>query len=540
MNPHRKYLLYLGLVCTAVFISHLDVIYVNIMEARNFITAREMLQNGNWVHTTMNLEPRYEKPPLPTWLTAISASVFGLDSLFGLRLHAVLSVIFIIFTAYFFSYRLLRNTKQAFLAALILATSFYIIFSGRNGQWDIFAHAFMLFAIFQFFLAFEAKQVVWKHWVLAGIFLGLSFMSKGPVSHFALLLPFLIAYGFVYNYTGFLSKWKPLLVSILLFLVVGFTWGAYIYLTDSGSADAIADKETAAWSNRNVRPFYYYWSFFTQSGIWTFFAFVALTYPYMKSRVNNLKIYQFSFLWTMVAVVLLSMIPEKKSRYLLPVLIPMALNTSFYIEFLIRKAKEISKTDRWLANFGFGLIALIGIAFPVAGYFFFKDKLDGLLLPFSLVSVALFLTGLFIFRSLKEKNYENSFYAVILFLCSVMVFGFPLAKTFYDNPEFRNPNLVRKIAGAENVPLFYLEEIAPEIIWELGEPAKRISTLKELSELSSAGIFANDSIAGIIENNFEVKSKIRIDLNYVNPSKSGYKTRLTEQFLLIENNSNHN
>lgn len=42
---------------------------VSIMEARNFITAREMITDGNWLLTTMNGLPRYEKPPLPTWLT---------------------------------------------------------------------------------------------------------------------------------------------------------------------------------------------------------------------------------------------------------------------------------------------------------------------------------------------------------------------------------------------------------------------------------------------------------------------------------------
>ena len=76
----KFYLLGIALVCMAIFFPHLSVVEVNIMEARNFITAREMLEYGNWIHTTMNLEPRYEKPPLPTWLTAFSAAVFGLKN----------------------------------------------------------------------------------------------------------------------------------------------------------------------------------------------------------------------------------------------------------------------------------------------------------------------------------------------------------------------------------------------------------------------------------------------------------------------------
>jgi 4-amino-4-deoxy-L-arabinose transferase-like glycosyltransferase len=54
---------------------------VSIMEARNFITAREMITDGNWLLTTMNGLARYEKPPLPTWLTAVSGLLFGIKNI---------------------------------------------------------------------------------------------------------------------------------------------------------------------------------------------------------------------------------------------------------------------------------------------------------------------------------------------------------------------------------------------------------------------------------------------------------------------------
>ncbi|MGB5244177.1 MAG: glycosyltransferase family 39 protein [Lutimonas sp.] len=536
MKQNKKYLLYLILVCGAIFFSHLDVIYVNIMEARNFITAREMLLNGNWIHTTMNLEPRYEKPPLPTWLTAISASVFGLDSLFGLRLPAVLSVICIILTSFFLGLKFLKTSKQSFFSALILASSFYIIFSGRNGQWDIFAHAFMLLAIYQLVSVFQAEVNLWKNWIWAGVFLGLSFMSKGPISHFALLLPFLIAYGMVYRYRGFAGKWKGIFPLLIFFITVGLTWGFYIYLTDSSSADAIADKETAAWADRNVRPFYYYWSFFTQSGIWTFFAFMALLFPYMRSRVSDMRAYTFFFLWTAIDVVLLSLIPEKKSRYLLPVLIPLAFTTSFYIEFLVVKGKRIMKLDKWLANFGFGLISIIGISFPVAGFLFFKDQLAGFYLPFVLVSMALFVLGIYMIKTLVKQNYESAFYSVVLFLCAIMLFGFPLAQLFYDNDQFKNISEVRNDPAMENLPLFHIGEIAPELIWELGEPAKKIESLDQMPKQTTFGVFSNDSLAKEISKKYVVKSKTKYDINYVDSHKKGYKERLTTNFLVIEHN----
>lgn len=48
------------------FFSNLYVKSADIMEARNFVTAREIIENGNWLIPTMNGVYRFEKPPLPT------------------------------------------------------------------------------------------------------------------------------------------------------------------------------------------------------------------------------------------------------------------------------------------------------------------------------------------------------------------------------------------------------------------------------------------------------------------------------------------
>ena len=132
------------IICIAIFFVNLDALYVNIMEARNFITAREMLHDGNWILTTLNGEARYQKPPLPTWLTAFSASIFGLKSLIALRLPAALITLLLVFYSYKLSTKLNQYKTYAFICSLILVSSFYIVFAGRTGQWDIFTHAFMM------------------------------------------------------------------------------------------------------------------------------------------------------------------------------------------------------------------------------------------------------------------------------------------------------------------------------------------------------------------------------------------------------------
>lgn len=536
MQP-KNYVWIIVLICLAIFFPHLQVVELNIMEARNFTTAREMLEYGNWIHTTMNLEPRYEKPPLPTWLTALSASFFGTSDLYGLRLPAAISALAMALCFYFLSIKILENKKQSLYATLIMVTSFYVVFAGRNGQWDIFAHTFTIFAIYHFFDAFERKGPVWKSWLLAGFFLGLSFMSKGPVSLFALFLPFLIAYGMVYRYRGFKKKVSPLLLSLLVFAVVGLTWGIYIYLTDSSSAEYIADKETKAWANRSVKPFYHYWSFFVQSGIWTVFAFIGLLYPYMINKVKNKKAYRFSLAWTLSMVVLLSMVPEKKERYLLPVLLPLAMNTSFYIRYLAEKGKALKLWDKVLANFAFGLIAVIALALPFALYVFFEGDFGAYFIYYLLSSLAfLALGGLMLFSVVKGK-YQRAFYGIVLFLSSITLLSMPMAHLLYNNDAHHSLSTLREIDAVEDLPLYSTDwEVlpSPECFFALGEPLKRVKSADELPQKGKFGLLVRFPIPQEVQNEFEVEFISRFDENLIKQSLNRNNDRKTMELYLLE------
>ncbi|MCA0932682.1 glycosyltransferase family 39 protein [Lutimonas saemankumensis] len=532
---NRRYLIFLALACLCIFFPHLGLIEVNIMEARNFITAREMLENGNWIHTTMNLEPRYEKPPLPTWLTALSGAAFGITNHFALRLPAALASVFLVFTFYFFADRLLKKKKQAFIASLILASSFYIVFSGRNGQWDIFAHSFMTFAIFQLYLAFQSETKAWKNWILAGVFLGFSFMSKGPVSLFALLLPFLISYGIVFKYRNFKQKISPLMIFLVVFALVGLSWGLYIYVTDLSTAETIANKEANSWANRSVKPFYHYWSFFVQSGIWTFFSFLALLYPLMIKRVENKKAYLFSLSWTLASVILLSMVPEKKERYLLPVLIPMALTTSFYLNYLIKYAKQLPKLDIYLSRFGFGLIALIGLAAPIGIYIVFNGDFGNHFAYFALVSISLLSLGILILKWLRSENYEYCFYGVIYFICSIILFAFPLVELSYNNDEFKNASTLREIKETRDLEIYSMDPIlAPEIIYDLGEPIKRVRFIKDLPEKGSFTFMTYDTIPDSLQTRFNANFVTRFDINNWKKNGGRHEIRNTSNVFVLE------
>lgn len=524
--------------CIAIFFVNLGALPVNIMEARNFITAREMLFDDNWLLTTINGEPRYQKPPLPTWLTAISAAIFGIGKVWALRLpSAILSLVLILFS-YRLAIKLTSDKTYACISSLIMATSFYIVASARDGQWDIYTHGFMMGCIYALYLFFTKESHTYRNALVAGLFLGLSFLSKGPVSLYALLLPFLFAFGIVYKYKNFRSKWGALLLFLVVATVVSAWWHWYTITFDPVAAE-ITKKETTNWVSYEIKPFYYYWSFFTQSGVWTIPAFVGLLYPYLKNRVFNKKAYLFTFLWTVLSVVLLSLIPEKKSRYLLPVLIPLALNTGFYFEYLFRKFKEL-KDARQTAPvyFNFSLIACIGIAFPVGGYIFLKEGLQGNWVWFVLLSVVLLVIGILMFRNLFRKNIRKVFYLTIAFIIMVIWFGLPLSSAITNNPDYRPFSELQTWTAKQHLNVYEFSDMTPEIIWDYG---KKMKVLRDGDEFSIPnenrfGILVQEENLSVFREtfkNFEIEEIRRYDLNPKGKESRSHKTRLHRDLFIV-------
>ncbi|PJJ09067.1 4-amino-4-deoxy-L-arabinose transferase-like glycosyltransferase [Flavobacterium sp. 1] len=536
----HNYTFWLFIVASLMLFPHLDVIETNIMESRNFITAREMATHNHWILTTLNDLPRYEKPPLPTWLTAVSGMFFGFDSIYGMRLPVVLITLLLVFGTFKLSEKMGLSQKQSFHNGLILVTSFYIYFAGRDNQWDMYTHSFMIICIlFLWNLLNDSKKPLFNS-VMAGLFFGLSFLSKGPISVYALLIPFLIAYGFTYKFQ--LKDKKIYLTLILLIgIIIGLSWPLYVKWADPATYLKVTKLESSRWGNYNTRHFYYYWSFFTQSGIWTVPAFIALIYPYLKNRVSNLKTYQFTLIWTLASVVLLSIVPEKKSRYLLPVLIPMALNTGFYIEYLVNHFKNISaKKEKGIVYFAFGLITLICFAIPVVIFIKVKNDFAGYEFWLIGLTLSLFTIGCLLFTYLKNKNFTKVFYGVIAVQVAVVAFGIPFTKLILKNPDYASAKAIRDNEKNLGIKTYELNAFTPEIIWDYGfsmpillnEKTKKLNLPVE--DKFGLLAFKTDSVTAKKEfSSYNLKESSYIDLNHVPKGSKKHNDRLTRIYYIV-------
>ena len=514
----KYYFLLIVLFLLIYSFSTFNLIEVGIMEARNFQTANEIIENDNWLLPTLNDEPRYQKPPLPTWLTALSVLLFNSKAVIFYRIPAILFLFIIGVTSYFFSIGINFNKSESIINGLITVSSIYIIAIIFEAPWDIFAHGFMFIAIYYLFNSFK-NSFTKSHNILIGILIGLSIMSKGPISIYALLIPFLLSYLLVYKKISL----NNLIIILFISIVSGGMWYLYVYTQDYNTLLDIGAQETKNWSNYNVKPFYYYWDFFINSGIWTIPAITSIILPFINRKISVNKHHLLTCYWVLFSVILLSLIPEKKTRYLMPVLIPLALNTGFYINYIIKYSKQKISPLLLPIYLNFLVIAIFGLIIPITHILNYGIS--------SLPIIGVLITLFFIYNFYK-RNFDKVIYLKIILFFTVINFTLPQTYSNTNNDYTSLNSLENEI---QNLKLYSDYKITADLIWNLKRKVKKT----ELSKI-------NDSIFVLISNknydsiNYEfrenrliIDKKIKVDFNPTTEDSNRYRDRLATNLYIL-------
>ncbi|EGQ78664.1 integral membrane protein [Fusobacterium animalis ATCC 51191] len=173
LSSNKKDIFILLIISIFAFLSVIWVKEVDIMEARNFISAREILDSSDWWTTTLNGQLRFEKPPFPTWLTALTMLITHSKSEFILRIpNTLISILTVIFL-YISTLRIKKDRVFAFLCSFILITCFMFIKIGAENTWDIYNYTFAFLASLSLYL--YMVEGLSKDLFLMSIFLILSF-----------------------------------------------------------------------------------------------------------------------------------------------------------------------------------------------------------------------------------------------------------------------------------------------------------------------------------------------------------------------------
>ncbi len=148
-------------------------------ESHNLLSAFEMQKSGDYIGITWrgNLDHWDIKPPLFTWIVALSYKIFGFSE-FSSRLPSFLFGMGILITFYFFFISLTKNYLMGIFTTFGLALS--IGFFGQHGMitgdYDIMVSFFVLISFISVYKIFFQGMNI--YFIFLGIALGLGFMAK--------------------------------------------------------------------------------------------------------------------------------------------------------------------------------------------------------------------------------------------------------------------------------------------------------------------------------------------------------------------------
>jgi len=161
-------------------------------EGRYAQIPREMLASGNWVVPTLQGEAYLDKPPLMYWLIALSYQAFGVSP-DAARLVPAVCVHLTILAVYLLGRRSVGE-RPAFWAALLLSVAPGFVAVARLLLLDGLLVLCVTLSVIAGFEAVRTGRLKLGWWLLAALFSGLGFLTKGPISELLLFVP-LWAFG---------------------------------------------------------------------------------------------------------------------------------------------------------------------------------------------------------------------------------------------------------------------------------------------------------------------------------------------------------
>lgn len=473
------------LVCLVSCFVHLGAPEASLMEARNFTAAREMAAGGSWLLPTLNGELRLAKPPLPTWAVAAVLRLTGpTDNLALLRLPAALMATLLVLFFWQLAQKLTADLPgeaaapghTGWLAALVLASSLLLLTVGRDGQWDIFSTSFMTGALWTLVRGGRQAGAGYGWFALGGFLIGLSILSKGPVAPYAILLPFIGCLRSPLNVArpAPCGHWRGGLLAASVALLIGVAWPLYVFWHVAPQALGVAQLEMAAWADRHVKPYWYYGQFPVFTGVWAVVALAALAVPYARPRLARYVPYGFVGGWMVAALVLLSLVPEKKTRYMLPLLLPLALLIGGMLRHweVVFREQFVPRADRlWLRSWA-GLLALACALVPAAMAYFALPGFDARSGRFAvavpaggLLAAAALRYG---FRRPRPTALSGISIALLALVVTLLLPVYPVWERRQDIPGLRRLQQVRQNPALQGLPWYSLEELPIKQVWQAG------------------------------------------------------------------------
>jgi 4-amino-4-deoxy-L-arabinose transferase-like glycosyltransferase len=201
-------------------------------EARYGEIARLMSETGNWITPQIDYGlPFWAKPPLSTWTSALSISLFGSSEFFIRFPYLIVMVLLAIFIG---KYRKEMIQSVYFPGIILLTIPEFYLHAGVVST-DTFLCFSIALTMFGFWEAMQKKaNTYWKYLFFTGIGIGL--LAKGPIIGI-LTLPPILLWALITNNIKKMWFQFPWIGGISLLLAISLPWYLLAELRTAGFID---------------------------------------------------------------------------------------------------------------------------------------------------------------------------------------------------------------------------------------------------------------------------------------------------------------
>lgn len=410
----RQVLLLAGAALLLYWMGNWMIPVTDPVESNYTLTAKEMLESGDFMSPRIFGNYWYDKPIFFYWELIAAFGLFGVND-FAARMPAgIFGVIGLVMT-YFFARRL-YDARTGMMAALILGTSFGYWIVSKSIITDLTLFVFFNAVLVFFYLAYTGKDK--RLYYLCYIAAGLAVLTKGPIG---ILLPGFIVTVYIFLRRDFaaVKEMKP--KGFLLFFAVTLLWyGPMIVLHGQAFIDNFLGVHNVLRATQSEHPmwdvwWYYSVLFFIALFPWCFTLPMVIRQYFRQRRWPELdKRKLFLLVWALSIYVFYQLMATKYTTYTLPASLPIAI---LMARFLVDRAALM---QRVLVIWSVSLVLLtFFVTIPLVNYRGFscwetaevlKERVlpDDLLINCGSYKVSIpYYSGLFIYQGETAEDIER-------------------------------------------------------------------------------------------------------------------------------------
>jgi 4-amino-4-deoxy-L-arabinose transferase-like glycosyltransferase len=357
------------------------------------LSAKNMLQSGDYLTPVFHEKKRFAKPILYYWQVALSYKVFGINLVSARLWSVVLGTLSAVLV--FLLGRRLLSTQAAMLSALILPSIYLHFQLSRWATTDMTLNFFILCAFYFFIKAFQGEVNRTRNYFLFYLAMALGFLAKGPP---AILIPALTIAALLF----IRGDWKRfaemrLLSGLMILLLVDVPWFAAMFALhgDEFLNHILGSELRDRIVHQTPFSFYYLGVFVRYYLPWSLFLIFSLAVLNQNFKARILSFFDkenyallFLFLWILIPLLLFTAFRIEHSRYMLPASPAVALILGHYFTRLANSERGFNRPLFKIPFYLTLLIYFLLTAVVAAGVLFFQSESS---VPFRIMFLPLFL-----------------------------------------------------------------------------------------------------------------------------------------------------